>query len=1342
MMRITLFFVSIFLIYAPACAQQRPASLQAIWQQGQPYITTYSHREYKADIQIWSIAQTDNGMIYAAVTDGVLEYDGTSWRLIRTPLTNPVKSMAKDNHGRVYAGGVDELGYLEIDPAQGTRFHSLLPELGTAATHFGDVWFTITTQDTAYFVSDHHIMRWANGRFKVWGEDTPLKMGWVWEARNRMYVDTPDRGLMRFEGDSLVRMPGGEEFRGKNIRTLLPYGKKDLLAIGDAGSFIYDGRHVIPLPGGVDAERPAERVYHSIPLARGGYALATTGAGVYLLDERGVITNHYTRKEGLTSNLLNAVFEDREGDLWLATNNGINRIELNSPVRLLNEIHGLEEHVSDLAVFNNTLYVATPNGMFLLSNHVRNAKTAQPPAFKRVDLDIFAWECKVIGNNLVVSTYNGLFCLDANNGVSIIQKNLVLPIAESPAAEPDHFFFGTTENYVSEAFKKNNSWTTGDARIQLDDRPNEIIRKNDGNVLINTRSGILYEIAWTEKKKTHTLSDPHKLIRYDSASGLPAHDNDWLTVADTAIYMMDFIKGVFRFNPNNKMFRPDSVIMRSMPNTSITWGPLMPALGGGCWFTAYAQNQIHLFKYDGHMVNEWNAAARITDLTFERILDEDKNIMAITSSDLGVILYNKTTPFNSRPLFKTALRKVLIDKDSAIYTGYGGEHTAEIPYSSNDIRFQFALPSYDLSAQNQYQYMLEGFDQTWSPWSTESQANFTNLSEGNYTFRVRGKNIYGQSSDEATYTFTILPPWYRTWWAYGLYVIALAALIIELVNWRIRNLKKEKIQLENVIHERTKEISQQTEKLKEMDLVKSRFFANISHEFRTPLSLILAPIQDKLKAKDLPAAERASTLLVRRNANRLLTLVNQLLDLSKLENGKMVLHIQQGNLEQVLRVVTSSYDSLAENKKIAFVKDIALALPDTWYDADKLEKIVNNVLFNAFKFTPAGGTVTFTAKAQPATGKLDIEIKDTGKGIPENEQQHIFSPFYQSSLTDDGSGTGLGLSLVHELVTLHGGQLRLQSTLHQGTTIGITIPCTREAFPAGTLVSHAQPDLEEAVQTPDEVMDEDEWKSDDPEEADADALQADSVLIIEDNTDLRDYIAAALSDRFRTFMARDGKEGLELAVTHTPNLIISDVMMPGMTGVALTAKIKADVRTSHIPVILLTAKSDQDSRMEGFSAGADDYIAKPFYTEELRLRAANLIEQRKKLAALFMTGVTVAAPEPQVVRGPSLDEKFVQKVKEITEANISNFDFSVEKMADEVHLSRSQLFRKLKSVTGLTPTEFINDMRLNKAAELILTNTDKLSHIGYAVGFKEPSYFSKSFRKKFGVNPSEYATKA
>lgn len=568
----------------------------------------------------------------------------------------------------------------------------------------------------------------------------------------------------------------------------------------------------------------------------------------------------------------------------------------------------------------------------------------------------------------------------------------------------------------------------------------------------------------------------------------------------------------------------------------------------------------------------------------------------------------------------------------------------------------------------------------------------------------------------------------------GIVLISIVTLVIYKLQRSRTQKAKELLDIQQALND----------KLKEIDQTKSRFFANISHEFRTPLTLILAPLEERLSSLTLPHADKETLLIMHRNAVRLLDLVNQLLDLSKLEAGKMLLYVKQGNLYEFVNVLTTAFDSLAGSRKVHFKKNIALPAQEYWFDCDVLEKILTNLLSNAFKFTPAEGIVTFTiqTKSDPAIQgiMLIIEVSDTGKGIPKDEQAHIFSPFYRALNTSTNlyEGTGLGLSIVKELVKLYEGSIELESEENAGTTITVCIPAGNGNFREEQKQSSYATESRSGLNSRrDNILSQVNVPEDEKEAEETEDEVPDTILVVEDNTDLRDFITSVLQKKYTVISASDGNKGITQAIEYIPALIISDLMMPGVDGITLTEKIKSDERTSHIPVILLTAKNERTAKLESFKAGADEYLNKPFSIEELHIRVANLITQRKLLAAKYRERITVLPTSSNTM---SLDEKFLQKVKAVVEMNMDNFSFDVENLAEEVNLSRAPLSRKLKALTGLSPNEFIKDLRLKKAADLIKNNSDSITQISYQVGFKDQSYFTKCFKKQFGVSPSEYAT--
>ncbi|SEI77582.1 Signal transduction histidine kinase [Cyclobacterium xiamenense] len=524
----------------------------------------------------------------------------------------------------------------------------------------------------------------------------------------------------------------------------------------------------------------------------------------------------------------------------------------------------------------------------------------------------------------------------------------------------------------------------------------------------------------------------------------------------------------------------------------------------------------------------------------------------------------------------------------------------------------------------------------------------------------------------------------------------------------------------------------ETEKMRDLDKTKSDFFANISHEFRTPLTLISGTVDRLEDEQKSPSLLQESHRLIKRNADRLLQLVNQLLDLSKLEAGKLTLEKEPGEIVGFAKRLAGTFSSQFESKQIAFSGSYPEGPICLNFDPDKLEKVLSNLLTNAYKFTPTSGTVRFDVSCQAQTEadvRLQFKIADNGIGIPAERLPYIFDRFFQgeASATRSYEGTGIGLALVRELIELQGGTIQVESGADSGTCF--TVELTLERAEPGAIPGLKQ--SEAALDTA--------WIPQAPKPAGKRSLNhlaiRTTVLIVEDNPELRHFLAQSLQNQYRILEADNGQEGFTIAATSVPDLIISDVMMPVMDGISLSEKVKNDERTSHIPFVLLTARADSESKIGGLDTGADAYLTKPFDMKELRVRIHHLIEGRKKLRERFSRSLDLKTSEIAVT---STDEKFLKKAMAILEDNIANTDFDVVFFSREIGMSRTNLHRKLKALTDYSATEFIRAVRLKRALYLLEQKSGNITEVAYAVGFNSVSYFDKCFKKQFGKTPSDY----
>jgi DNA-binding response OmpR family regulator/two-component sensor histidine kinase len=532
------------------------------------------------------------------------------------------------------------------------------------------------------------------------------------------------------------------------------------------------------------------------------------------------------------------------------------------------------------------------------------------------------------------------------------------------------------------------------------------------------------------------------------------------------------------------------------------------------------------------------------------------------------------------------------------------------------------------------------------------------------------------------------------------------------------------------------------DKLQELDHMKSRFFANISHEIRTPLTLILGPIE-QLVSEARKEKWKNQLHIMSRNAHNLLGLINQLLDFSKLESGQMILKARELNIVPLLRGMVYSFDSLARRKQITLdFTSVEEEIP-VYIDTEKLEKIMANLLSNAFKYTSEGGKISVQLSyLQPAYKMIEVRVVDTGIGIAQEHLDPIFERYFRVDKKNEQTGTGIGLALTKELVELHHGRISVQSEQGKGSVFIIHLPLGKEHLaeddmemdmvketklpPAGSFQEQIDANIEEAEKT-----------SDDRIELIKENKERPGLLIVEDTEDVRNYLRGFLEPHYQIEEASDGDEGVEKAIESLPDLIISDVMMPKMDGFQLCEKLKTDERTSHIPVIILTARAAESSKLAGLETGADDYLVKPFSAKELTIRIKNLIEQRRKMRERFSRDITLS---PKDISVTSADERFLNRAIEIIEKNMGDPDFGVDAFGKEIALSHTQLYRKLKALTNQSPVYFIRTIRLKRAAGLLEQAYGNVAEISYEVGFNNPSYFAECFRKQFGKPPSEYTS--
>ncbi|WP_241159958.1 hybrid sensor histidine kinase/response regulator transcription factor [Parabacteroides sp. ZJ-118] len=651
-----------------------------------------------------------------------------------------------------------------------------------------------------------------------------------------------------------------------------------------------------------------------------------------------------------------------------------------------------------------------------------------------------------------------------------------------------------------------------------------------------------------------------------------------------------------------------------------------------------------------------------------------------------------------------------------------------LTYEERNFAFNISSCCYFLPLKNRYAFKMEGFDADWTTVDARRRrVTYTNLNPGTYTFQVKARNNDGVWSKAVTrLEITILPPFWATGWAIALYVITGVLSACGAMRFILR------VQQRRLEREQERAIAR---KQHEVDEMKLRFFTNVSHEFRTPLTLILTPLEKLMKTEE-NAETRQILRLIHRNADRLLKLVNQLLDFRKIDaRGGDTLVLSTGDIVPFVRDVAYSFKELSEQRQIRFsFSSVFTSLPMR-FDTDKVFKIVSNLLSNAFKFTPEGGAITVTLSLAPdreGRDQLRIAVADSGIGIPADKQEAIFDRFYQVPSSDKGNpamGTGIGLHLCREFARMHQGSVAVRSEPGAGSTFTVTLPLL-------------PPDHPDIISSPDEGGGREGQAAPAgpaPEAADTEAARAagSTLLVVDDNADFLEFMRLSLSGAYSVLTAADGEAAWKIIPEELPDMVISDVMMPVTDGIALCRRIKGDIRTSHIPVILLTAKSAEDNQLTGLEAGADDYIGKPFNMDMLLLKIRHLVEMRKRMQQSFMQSSARGIALTEVQAG-SMDEALMRKAIAYIEEQIANPELSVERLSREMGMSRVNFYKKSLSITGKAPVELIRTVRLKRAAQLLEKSQMRVNEVAVECGFNDVKLFRKYFKDEFGRLPSDY----
>ena len=656
------------------------------------------------------------------------------------------------------------------------------------------------------------------------------------------------------------------------------------------------------------------------------------------------------------------------------------------------------------------------------------------------------------------------------------------------------------------------------------------------------------------------------------------------------------------------------------------------------------------------------------------------------------------------------------------------EGEIELTHEQNSFNLTFNVQDYSLANQVEYAYMLKGLENSWYTINEQNSVTFRNIPPGKYEFLVKAR-LHNQdwSEDTTSLRIHINPPLWLTWWAKLIYILITISIIYTIIHAYKKKIDLESLYtLEKKNHEQEQELNQE----------RLRFYTNITHELRTPLTLILGPLEDMQKDTSLPTRQAQKLSVIHQSALRLLNLINQILEFRKTETQNKKLCVCKGNIAPLIHEIGLKYKELNQKKAIDFQIQIEKEEMPLFFDKEIITIILDNLISNAIKYTEQGKiTLSLYPTTRNGVTYTEIKVSDTGYGISAEALPHVFDRYYQESGKHQASGTGIGLALVRNLVELHEGEIRVESIQNEGSTFYISL-LTDNIYPNALHGDSTKQTEEEMIS---EAVPEDSQNTE-PE------TSKPILLIVEDNEDIQKYIAESFSDSFEVITGSNGEEGKQQALNRIPDIIVSDIMMPVMDGITLCRQLKEDVRTSHIPVILLTAKDSLQDKEEGYEVGADSYLTKPFSASLLRSRINNLLDSRKKLIAQFQQAGTNHNPNSHLDEKRSiitealskLDNEFIEKITQLVEDNLSSEKIDITYLSDKMCMSGSTLYRKMKALTGLSTNEYIRKVKMQNAERLLLEGKYNISEIAYKIGMNSTGYFRQCFKDEFGVSPSDY----
>ena len=1308
-------------------------------------------------VGVWCIYEDKHGYLwFGTIGGGLSRYDGTYFThfTVKEGISNnQVRSIYQDSKGNLWfgtwGGGVNKY--------DGTYFTHYTTEGGLAGNGVlsiveddeGNLWFGTDNNGLSRFDGEH---------FTNYTTKEGLIDNFVWtilkDSKSNLWLGNHDNGLTKFDGTSFTHYTSSEGLIDNRIRSLIEHengdiwigtlegvsqfhqdhnrasftnydlqdnlGRNDVFAIikdykgrlwfgkNPGGVVLYDGKNFTQFT--TEEGLDDNNIWSMWEDSGRNIWFGTWSAGANHYKENSLV--YITKKDGLADDDLNSILKDQKGNMWFATGgSGVNFYQQDNNLGSfqhfterdgLNSNHILamiEDHKGNLWFGHNNYGLNCFDGKSFISYDLKSGLYHQTVASLLEDSQ---------GNIWIGGMENKITCLDEKGFIHIdmdlgldVSGNCIYSMLEDRAG---NIWFGTWAGVIRyDPVEKNFIRYTTDQGLD-NNFIMSIMEDSHGHLWFGTWGG-----GVSRFKPLAETSNGGYFTHYSTQNGL---NNDWILgmIEDpNKRIWINTLKGFTLLIPENNS--KDSIIYSGREDYKF----LIINQDDGLERTNFSWNN-NLYLDDSNQL--WWATTSGPAMMDINQLETSQSIPSIHLNSIEIVQSHldyqrlKDQEYQSEFAFG---RAVAANYDSvAPFHNYPIELV--LPYWVNHLTFYYSAIDWSAPQKIWYSYKMEGLDPAWSPQSKEAKVDYRNLSPGRYTFKVKAIGASQKWSEVFDYSFRIRPPWWQTIWAFIIYLFTLAVIIYFIYRFQ---LNRQLALLE-------------TRKLKELDNLKTQFYTNITHEFRTPLTVITGIVEEVLRNPKDWFHEGLD--MIKRNAWQLLFLVNQMLDLSKLESKSLTCNFINDNIVGYLKYLTESFHSYAQTKAISLNFSSGIDTLNMDYDPKKIETIFENLVGNAMKFTNKGGKIDIRVEKlseQNGLNYCEVSITDTGVGIPEETIPFIFDRFYQvnNSETRHTEGTGIGLAITNELVQLLDGRVKVASQFGVGSTFTFLLPIRSDAIKSNffSIVDHStklSPTFKGNLA----------FQQFGQKDLTPDSNQT-VALIIEDNTDVARYIKACLIDNYHIELAQNGKEGLEKAIEKIPDIIICDVMMPVMDGFQVCNRLKRDRRTSHIPIVLLTAKADALSLKEGLKYGADAYLIKPFDKEELEIRLQKLLELRSRLKEKYSSTLleevnTVEEKDPELL--------FLKKLEEIVLDNLSNEDFRIEPdLCRAMTMSRPQLYRKLKALTDQSPSDYLRSLRMKEAKKLLEKGDYNINEISERVGFKYHSHFTRVYSKWFGETPTE-----